>query len=1222
MSAVEVLAPLRLETRFVAPEDRTDGVNEWMLRLRVYPDEFSIARPPAPPTPEELDRLEEAVASLSAPEPIDKRAAFASFASIVGADRAFGLWRRYVTDDGAGGLSVDRGDATAHKPFVMSTIAGLPDRLEVWFVHASGLREQKAELNLDLEGIAADLDKGVFETDSATALLAEGTLPETWWLSYRRAREDVDLGVDIDCGPVAPDLDALVVIGIGDADAAALVHAHNAANRLAVLAQGSPTNTVAGEPTTDLGGHAESLFPLLDQTVADQSAGSKVLGALAGGVDPAAQPMLGGDDPGADLDCASIAVRALWPVLWGRALRDVTGAGPGETQLSGWAAGNLAVSGPRPAFRVGNQPYGLLPMSTFGQWTAEPGDDLAEVEDRILGWALPWRGGAAAAARSADHRVHDSDTGQLLAALGAHAPSRHWQVRPVGDLPLIQAQRAIAGLPSLPASTWDRDTALAWRQWPYPAGPIGPGAHPGPVPGPDADIAEDPKALIDLMFIDPETLYYGEMRLGLVGHLVREAMICVRATIGHALEELTAGGGDIELGVRLPLDDETSYRFWVMRGSDDAAAELEQSGLPNARFVGQQLEVLRDAIKALIARWEQPQTREPMFRAVLAALDTASFRVDPWLTGIAERRLQRMINAGNPFLLGAYGWVDAPKPYDPDSDTEALAPGPTKAGLLHAPSHTQALTAALLRDAAVRYPGDERWKLNLDSAKVRAATALAERVRLGVHPYEALGLEVEKIAGDWDSVRTLREKFALADDQQLRRVCDGAKVLAAARTGGLPAGLAPDLADRLKPLDHVLDTYADLLVADGIHALVGGRGDLANAAMEAAAGLGAPPELRAIRTPREGSDVAVSVWALLPDDAGLFADPDDPLAVGDPAYAALIGDGYDPARLALLLGGGEDNGAVPSLTGGSYPGLPALGDDGHNAADTALRAAMFADLTDRLTRIRDLAQARHDAVELVDDDDPAVGAAATAWHVAIPVDGLRDAVLAELTARIAGSADGPPAGGPGSGDGSLIPDAAINAVRQKIRLLAGRPELPVLPIVDSGLLPDMTDAPDMDRDWLEIVAAVRPRLTHLEAQQFDEPWQSAISAPGGATDPWRSTGPVVVVYTPKPRGAGRVALAALDGWTDSIPSRNHATTAAFGFNSPKSRAPQAVLVAVPPDPEARLDNSGLLDVVLETRELVAARAARPRDRGGLPYATPAPLVHAAPRGLSFLNGWP
>ena len=35
-----------------------------------------------------------------------------------------------------------------------------------------------------------------------------------------------------------------------------------------------------------------------------------------------------------------------------------------------------------------------------------------------------------------------------------------------------------------------------------------------------------------------------------------------------------------------------------------------------------------------------------------------------------------------------------------------------------------------------------------------------------------------------------------------------------------------------------------------------------------------------------------------------------------------------------------------------------------------------------------------------------------------------------------------------------------------------------------------------------------------------------------------------------------------------MPSRRHATAAAFGFNAPKSRAPQAVLLAVPPDPRS------------------------------------------------------
>src|SRR5207302_926135 len=119
-----------------------------------------------------------------------------------------------------------------------------------------------------------------------------------------------------------------------------------------------------------------------------------------------------------------------------------------------------------------------------------------------------------------------------------------------------------------------------------------------------------------------------------------------------------------------------------------------------------------------------------------------------------------------------------------------------------------------------------------------------------------------------------------------RRVCDGQKVLRAAREGTLVAGFPVDLADRLAPLDDMLDTYSDLLVADGVYALVTGHADLANSAMEAAAGLGAPPDLRAIRTPRAASTVRVSSWALLPPGPG--AAGADPATVADPAFMALV----------------------------------------------------------------------------------------------------------------------------------------------------------------------------------------------------------------------------------------------------------------------------------------------------------------------------------------------
>src|SRR5262249_56463954 len=114
-------------------------------------------------------------------------------------------------------------------------------------------------LALDVVAIGADLDLALFN-DEAT--LAAGELPQTWWLSYPRAVE-VGLAVDLDIGPTPLNLDALVVLGIGDTAAADLVDAHNATGRMAVLAPGTPTNTVAGEPTTDFGERAATVFPLL-----------------------------------------------------------------------------------------------------------------------------------------------------------------------------------------------------------------------------------------------------------------------------------------------------------------------------------------------------------------------------------------------------------------------------------------------------------------------------------------------------------------------------------------------------------------------------------------------------------------------------------------------------------------------------------------------------------------------------------------------------------------------------------------------------------------------------------------------------------------------------------------------------------------------------------------------------------------------------------------------
>jgi hypothetical protein len=765
-----------------------------------------------------------------------------------------------------------------------------------------------------------------------------------------------------------------------------------------------------------------------------------------------------------------------------------------------------------------------------------------------------------------------------------------------------------------------------------------------PIPGPPHDEIEDVALLRSLPTMEPEPLLsMARRKLGLVGHLMRESLLAARAVIGEAVERLPAGR-PIAPGHPLPWADDAAYRQAMLRGTNQAVIDLRDGPDPNGHLLAARFKEIQDALQVIADLWAEMSTA--LFRGVLAALDTAAFRVDPWLTGIAERRLQTMIASGAPFRLGAYGWVDAPASYV-GGPAGPLAPGPTRAGLLHAPSAAQALTAAILRDAAVRYPGDTRWHLTIDSAKVRAALALAERVRLGLHPYEALGLEVEKVAGDWDAVRILRKEFPLAADQQERRVCDGQKVLAAARDGTLAtiANLPATLAKDLEPLDQVLDTYADLLVTDGIYALVTGRADLASAAMEAAAGLGAPPELRAIRTPREATTVRVGAWVLLPAATAASGIDADPARVADPSFAAAIdaelGAGVFEAtdeesrgrrrRCADVLGGAERDAPVPTLSGGAYEGLPA-------SADADLRREIAGNLHARLVHVVALVQGTHDALAALDPDEAGAEAtmsmAAVRWHIDLDavapadpdaeiattaerrtamVDALKDRLSTAGTTVLAGSG------------GTSPSDEVINGLRRAIRSLTGRPDLPVLPIVARSLLPLLRESANLDRTWLEIVAAVRPRLAPLEAHQLDPAqagWPGAVAAPQSSTDPWQPSGAVVVAYGPGVGAAGAsVAIAALDGWSDSIPSRRHDTFAAFGFNAPKSRAPQAVLVAVPPDISRRLDNAGLLDVVLETRELAQARAPRQTAEPTLPHPTSTAFVSAT-SSRNFLEGWP
>jgi hypothetical protein len=177
-----------------------------------------------------------------------------------------------------------------------------------------------------------------------------------------------------------------------------------------------------------------------------------------------------------------------------------------------------------------------------------------------------------------------------------------------------------------------------------------------------------------------------------------------------------------------------------------------------------------------------------------------------------------------------------------------------------------------------------------------------------------------------------------------------------------------------------------------------------------------------------------------------------------------------------------------------------------------------------------------------------------------------------------------------------------------------------------------TAAPTLDHEWLTLNAAVREPLARLEAHQMEtllsglgsplsawtnrpaDPWQvSVLPTPNGARPATR----LIAVYGPAgviaadPASLTTVAAGLLDSWGETIPDVEQTTTAAFGFNAPGARAPQAILVAVPPVEEDVLTLPILVDILAETRELARARMATPDELHTFDGALPAVMLPAS-----------
>lgn len=933
---VGVLLPLRLETLFDAPGSRFDASpTQWQLLLRVTPDEASICRDDPHVSDGEVKALTAFWQAIKQPGDLHESwlegdvagIAWQQLADRVTPARAAWLVPTLVPQfDGEGvsvTLPVDM-PATAQP----NRVGGLPPELRVFAVTAAPIEGRVVH---PIGRLPMAEDQQIDQ--AALTLPLPGQAPvnpdepgdrERWWASWDTAKA-VGLGGEwlLPAGMTPENITALYVVGIGDEAPDAHFKAQVDAGELSVLRLGAPTNTVRGAAAASMGADWRAVAQArLRQRLDPQQ--PVALGAGRGvqqHLSAATLPFFPGADWADETGESQRLVQALWPALWGHWLRDLWQVGDRAHRVGFWAMANLYPEGPLAPLRIGDQPYGLLPVTALAQWEPAAALDAEGMAQRqveaAMARALAELRGQWANAAYPKRTVVDKSTAQFVELLGQDAVSQRYLTR---QFTPARSQTVPYQLGAGQQQQFDDLVLQAYR------------------------------AASDRMGNGPVTSYLanGYWRRSILP-LVQPSRMIYRHRHGEMRERLPLAQFISLLFEFFPAanpdDDDLERifrRFWVL----DEQGEYQLGALPNSLLIrlliyacqitfawrrspsGSLAErrVLRLQQKMALEladmldnpAWhdlaKNEQTGEPVAfllrmpadrrsqleRALRATLDSAAHRIDPWITGFAWQRLkQHSASPRRAQRLGAYGWVDGPF---------RGQPGPTDAGRLHTPSYNQTLAALILRDkflastraASINDGGRNPWEMNITASKARLAEEIADEVRMGFHIYEIVGRYVENIIGVHQTVKELRlsNRYAMRPERKdPHEVCNGIEALKGLlardadgnHVGDADFPLNDAQLQELERLYAALDTYGDLLMADGVMQVINRQVDRAAETMDAAAGFSRPPAFEFTRTPPSGYQLESLVISALPfvavDDLPADANP---IRLADPSVAAFV----------------------------------------------------------------------------------------------------------------------------------------------------------------------------------------------------------------------------------------------------------------------------------------------------------------------------------------------
>jgi hypothetical protein len=804
------LLPVKIQTRFL-PVGRPRE-----LFVRIYPDVIAADTHEPALTPTE-------VAAGSAYwtdgwKPEDEPEAWRALLRRFPATRAAWIVRETTPTNLAtrptGSPSIGQ---TADRPAAWTRPAEarlLPDR---WLVVAfrGGGEVRRALSEPVREPLALSPDPAEYDETRLVDVSGDGLAldPELVWMVDFAAAEKAGMAVrlPVDATDVAEGFEQLVVVGVKaslEPDEAGkrlgeLLAGHHYGRGLAFVPQGTPTNNTAerpaGWPPQDEGGRASFTLEREGLAVEQASDGKRFATAIgvAGRLVDELPHLSGADLAG---DRAARAMNdALWPITWGYHLEQMLAPGFGQAAIDDvhrYFSAYVRGRGPYPAVRVGETPYGVLPVSSLAAWAPAAG---ANAPEALLPSALSvlqelWRRQTDAVARITGGGDPDAE---LLDVLAMDASAREVRLRDVWGADFIGNLFTFYGYDffQLTVDDWDKWklrrqavaaqvrallTAVGRPPPPLAADPriarvgLKKNSYRYGFPLVTDDPLSDTEPLRStLLPLTPQLNYidwirgaswmelrkpFGGERPPLLFLLLKHALLVQYAS--NALEIRIANGlatnaerrepelVGVPIGAagtpRPPIWDRFSAPVPALTGALPLGDFLIKGGEPETKAS----DACRDALRLLA-----PLPTGELERLLTETLDVCSHRIDAWITSLATQRLEAM-RLANPegCHLGAFGFVEDLRPLVADAVEERSLDGGTvylqrgSGGYVHAPSLTHAATASVLRSGYLNRAGEAQkpFALNLSSTRVRDALWLLDAVRQGQPLGAILGYRFER----------------------------------------------------------------------------------------------------------------------------------------------------------------------------------------------------------------------------------------------------------------------------------------------------------------------------------------------------------------------------------------------------------------------------------------------------------------------------------------------